>query len=259
MIEAAGLPETFFAVWTNVFECGALKAGETLLIHGGSSGIGTSVHLAGELFKKATGTDIVHVPYPNTAQRTTDLVASLRNWFDHYHTYDPQFGWWMREPIRWVQTNLRQTDASLQQGMSTLKSFALMNAGGVTTGGPTAVMVVTAIQVCVHRRIPASYSCQGADWNQSLSTAITLGGTAITGTAKTCVALDNAAQRQAGPQHRQRVDMARAQDLRRLFDGTVARMPGTTMRRVTRVVIERSLIPVGRTGATDRDSSRESR
>lgn len=94
---------------------------------------------------------------------------------------------------------VRQTDASLQQGMSTLKSFALMNAGGVTTGGPTAVMVVTATQVCVHRRIPASYSCQGADWNQSLSTAITLGGTAITGTAKTCVALDNAAQRQAGP------------------------------------------------------------
>ena len=51
----------------------------------------------------------------------------------------------------------------------------------------------------MHRRIPASYSCQGADWNQALSTAITLGGTAITGTAKTCVALDNAAQRQAGP------------------------------------------------------------
>ena len=41
MIEAAGLPETFFTVWTNVFERGALKAGETLLIHGGSSGIGT--------------------------------------------------------------------------------------------------------------------------------------------------------------------------------------------------------------------------
>ncbi|MFM9080069.1 MAG: DUF885 domain-containing protein [Opitutaceae bacterium] len=32
------------------------------------------------------------------AQRTTDLVASLRNWFEHYNTYDPQFGWWMREP-----------------------------------------------------------------------------------------------------------------------------------------------------------------
>ena len=42
MIEAAALPETFFTVWTNVLERGALKKGETLMIHGGSSGIGTT-------------------------------------------------------------------------------------------------------------------------------------------------------------------------------------------------------------------------
>ena len=42
LIEAAALPETYFTVWTNVFERGALKAGETLLVHGGSSGIGTT-------------------------------------------------------------------------------------------------------------------------------------------------------------------------------------------------------------------------
>jgi len=41
MIEAAAIPETLMTVWHNVFERGALKAGETLLIHGGSSGIGT--------------------------------------------------------------------------------------------------------------------------------------------------------------------------------------------------------------------------
>ncbi|MDH4987689.1 NAD(P)H-quinone oxidoreductase [Aminobacter anthyllidis] len=40
--EAAAVPETFFTVWHNVFERGALKPGETLLIHGGSSGIGTT-------------------------------------------------------------------------------------------------------------------------------------------------------------------------------------------------------------------------
>ena len=40
--EAAAIPETFFTVWHNVFERGGLKAGETLLIHGGSSGIGTA-------------------------------------------------------------------------------------------------------------------------------------------------------------------------------------------------------------------------
>ena len=41
-IEAAAIPETFFTVWTNVFERGALKAGEWLLLHGGTSGIGTT-------------------------------------------------------------------------------------------------------------------------------------------------------------------------------------------------------------------------
>jgi NADPH:quinone reductase len=41
LVEAAALPETAFTVWHNVFERGALKAGETLLVHGGSSGIGT--------------------------------------------------------------------------------------------------------------------------------------------------------------------------------------------------------------------------
>jgi NADPH2:quinone reductase len=42
VIEAAGIPETFFTVWTNVFERGRLARGESLLVHGGSSGIGTT-------------------------------------------------------------------------------------------------------------------------------------------------------------------------------------------------------------------------
>jgi NADPH2:quinone reductase len=41
-VEAAAIPETYFTVWTNVFVRGALKAGETLLVHGGASGIGTT-------------------------------------------------------------------------------------------------------------------------------------------------------------------------------------------------------------------------
>ena len=49
MAEAAAIPETFFTVWHNVFERGRLKAGETLLVHGGSSGIGTAaIQLAHE-------------------------------------------------------------------------------------------------------------------------------------------------------------------------------------------------------------------
>jgi NADPH2:quinone reductase len=46
-VEAAGLPESLFTVWHNVFERGALKSGEWLLVHGGSSGIGvTAIQLA---------------------------------------------------------------------------------------------------------------------------------------------------------------------------------------------------------------------
>ncbi len=42
MVEAAALPETFFTVWSNVFERAGLKEGEVFLVHGGSSGIGTT-------------------------------------------------------------------------------------------------------------------------------------------------------------------------------------------------------------------------
>ena len=42
MIEAAALPETYFTVWTNVFDRGQLKSGESFLVHGGASGIGTT-------------------------------------------------------------------------------------------------------------------------------------------------------------------------------------------------------------------------
>ena len=42
MTQAAALPETFFTVWTNVFQRGRLQAGERFLVHGGSSGIGTT-------------------------------------------------------------------------------------------------------------------------------------------------------------------------------------------------------------------------
>jgi NADPH2:quinone reductase len=42
MVEAGAIPETYFTVWTNMFDRGGLQAGETVLIHGGSSGIGTT-------------------------------------------------------------------------------------------------------------------------------------------------------------------------------------------------------------------------
>ncbi|MBV9620761.1 MAG: NAD(P)H-quinone oxidoreductase [Gammaproteobacteria bacterium] len=48
--DAAALPETFFTVWLNIFERARLQRGETLLVHGGSSGIGTTAILLGKAF-----------------------------------------------------------------------------------------------------------------------------------------------------------------------------------------------------------------
>jgi putative PIG3 family NAD(P)H quinone oxidoreductase len=60
-IEAAGIPETFFTVWHNVFERGALKNDEAILIHGGTSGIGTTAiqlaKAAGATIFTTAGTD----------------------------------------------------------------------------------------------------------------------------------------------------------------------------------------------------------
>lgn len=57
MVEAAALPETYFTVWTNVFERAACKAGDTLLVHGGTSGIGTTaIQLATVLGAKVFAT-----------------------------------------------------------------------------------------------------------------------------------------------------------------------------------------------------------
>ena len=50
LAEAAALPETFFTVWVNVFDMAGLKAGEWLLIHGGSSGIGTTAIMLAKAF-----------------------------------------------------------------------------------------------------------------------------------------------------------------------------------------------------------------
>ncbi len=57
LIQAAAIPETFFTVWTNVFERGALKPGEVFLVHGGSSGIGTTaIQLAAQLGSRVIAT-----------------------------------------------------------------------------------------------------------------------------------------------------------------------------------------------------------
>jgi NADPH:quinone reductase len=73
-VEAASLPETFFTVWSNVFDRGRLQAGETLLIQGGSSGIGVA---AIQMAKAAGATVIV------TAGSDEKCQACLKLGADH--------------------------------------------------------------------------------------------------------------------------------------------------------------------------------
>jgi NADPH2:quinone reductase len=74
MIEAAAIPETYFTVWTNVFDRGGLKAGEALLVHGGASGIGTT---AIQLAKAFGARVIVTVGASDKAQDCLRLGADL--------------------------------------------------------------------------------------------------------------------------------------------------------------------------------------
>ncbi|MDB5816952.1 MAG: NAD(P)H-quinone oxidoreductase [Rhizobacter sp.] len=80
-IEAASLPETFFTVWSNVFMRGRLQPGETILIHGGTSGIGvTAIQLA-----KAFGAKVIV-----TAGSDDKCAACLKLGADHAINYRTQ-------------------------------------------------------------------------------------------------------------------------------------------------------------------------
>ena len=81
MVEAASLPETFFTVWQNVFLMAGLRAGECLLVQGGSSGIGvTAVQLA-----KARGAQVIV-----TAGSDDKCAACIRLGADHAVNYRTQ-------------------------------------------------------------------------------------------------------------------------------------------------------------------------
>jgi NADPH2:quinone reductase len=80
-VEAASLPETFFTVWSNVFDRGRLQAGETLLIQGGTSGIGvTAIQLA-----KAAGATVIV-----TAGSDDKCAEALKLGADHAINYRTQ-------------------------------------------------------------------------------------------------------------------------------------------------------------------------
>ncbi|MDZ7840468.1 MAG: NAD(P)H-quinone oxidoreductase [Gammaproteobacteria bacterium] len=71
-VQAAGIPETFFTVWTNVFDRGRLGKGERVLVHGGSSGIGTT---AIQMIKNAGAHVYVTAGTPEKCEACLDLGA----------------------------------------------------------------------------------------------------------------------------------------------------------------------------------------
>jgi putative PIG3 family NAD(P)H quinone oxidoreductase len=73
MVEGAALPETFFTVWTNLFQRGAARPGDTILVHGGTSGIGTTAILLGKVFGL---TLIVTAGSPEKCARARELGAA---------------------------------------------------------------------------------------------------------------------------------------------------------------------------------------
>ncbi len=90
LVDAAGLPEVAFTVWSNVFEIGGLKPGERLLVHGGASGIGTMAiqlaHRLGSMVIVTAGTDekcrrCVELGAARAVNyRNHDFVEAVRDW-----------------------------------------------------------------------------------------------------------------------------------------------------------------------------------
>ncbi|MFJ4373345.1 NAD(P)H-quinone oxidoreductase [Pseudomonas japonica] len=83
MIEAAALPETFMTVWVNLFQRGQFKAGETVLIHGGASGIGTTA----TMLAKAFGAAKIFTTVANAEQQAASQALGADHAID-YETHD---------------------------------------------------------------------------------------------------------------------------------------------------------------------------
>jgi NADPH2:quinone reductase len=81
MVEAAGLPETFLTVWLNLVQRGQFKAGESVLIHGGASGIGTTA----TMLAKALGASKIFTTVGTPGQRAASLTLGADLAIEYQH------------------------------------------------------------------------------------------------------------------------------------------------------------------------------
>tara|TARA_Y100001970_G_C14219135_1_gene851538 strand:+ start:1402 stop:2412 length:1011 start_codon:yes stop_codon:yes gene_type:complete len=88
LIEASGIPETFFTVWSNVFDMGKLRKGNSFLVHGGSSGIGTTAIQLGKAFGAivftTAGTN-EKCKFCNTIGADVAINYHKKNFFEEIH------------------------------------------------------------------------------------------------------------------------------------------------------------------------------
>ena len=145
--EAACLPETFFTVWSNVFTRGGLKAGERFLIHGGSSGIGTTaIQLANafgaRVFVTAGSDDKCAACVALGAEKAInykdeDFVAVMKGEGGADLILDMVGGDYIARNIKTLANDGRLVQIAFLQGAITELNFALMMMKRLTITGST--------------------------------------------------------------------------------------------------------------------------
>lgn len=146
MAQAAALPETYFTVWTNVFERGGLNGGERFLVHGGTSGIGTTaIQLArsfGARVFATAGSDAKAAVCADLGAeamnyRDTDWVAALRDEGGADLILDMVGGDYINRNLRALADDGRLVQIAFLQGPKAEVNFAQIMVRRLTVTGST--------------------------------------------------------------------------------------------------------------------------
>ncbi|OWU86479.1 NAD(P)H-quinone oxidoreductase [Oceanicola sp. 22II-s10i] len=147
MVQAAALPETFYTVWSNVFMRGGLKGGEKFLVHGGSSGIGTTAIQLGRafgarVFTTAGSDDKCQACLDLGAERAInyrdeDFVKALKDEGGMDLILDMVGGDYINRNIRVLADDGRMVHIAFLQGPKAEVNFALVMVKRLTITGST--------------------------------------------------------------------------------------------------------------------------
>jgi NADPH2:quinone reductase len=145
--EAACLPETFFTVWTNVFMRGGLKAGERFLVHGGSSGIGTTAIQLASVFGARVFTTAGNAQKCETClslgaerainYREEDFVAVMKAEGGAHLILDMVGGEYLPKNVRCLADDGRLVNIAFLQGPKVELNFAQVMMRRLTLTGST--------------------------------------------------------------------------------------------------------------------------